>query len=112
MFLVDIANPWATLIALFVTVCLIYIGKEGKNAKVPLMPLIVFLILLVMHAMQFLTLPFGNEEMASILGRCLAVDFVMILLSYISYLWIDEIEAKAKNKKSIDNSLKWFWKNV
>lgn len=112
MFLVDIANPWATLIALFVTVCFIYIGKEGKNAKVPLMPLIVFLILLVMHGIQFLTLPFGYEEMAQSLGKCLAVDFVMILLSYISYLWVDEIEAKAKKKKSIDNSLKWFWKNV
>ncbi len=34
MFLVNIANPWALLIALFVTVCFIYIGKEGKNAKV------------------------------------------------------------------------------
>ncbi len=96
MFLVNIANPWALLIALFVTVCFIYIGKEGKNAKVPLMPLIVFLILLVMHGMQLLTLPFGYEEMAQTLGKCLASDFAMILLSYLSYLWIDEIEAKAK----------------
>ena len=112
MFLVNIANPWVLLIALFVTLCFMYIGKEGKNAKVPLMPLIVFIILLVMHGIQFLTLPVGYDEMAAALGKCLAVDFVMILLSYISYLWVDEIEAKAKNKKSIDNSLKWFWKNV
>ena len=39
-------------------------------------------------------------------------DFSFILLSYISYLWVDEVEAKYKNKKSIDNSLSWFWNKV
>lgn len=112
MFLVDVANPWVLLISLFITVCFIYIGKEAKNAKIPLMPLIVFVILLIMHVMQLLTLPIGYEDMAQALGKCLAVDFIMILMSYIAYLWIDDIEAKAKKKKSIDNSLTWFWKNV
>ena len=39
-------------------------------------------------------------------------DFVFIFLSFISYLWIDEIQAKVENIKSIDNSLDWFWKRV
>ena len=36
----------------------------------------------------------------------------MIFISYASYLWVDDVETKAKKKKSIDNSLEWFWKNV
>ena len=36
-------------------------------------------------------------------------DLVFIFLSFISYLWIDDVEAKVKKKKVIDNSLDWFW---
>ena len=42
----------------------------------------------------------------------MSIEAIMILLSYISYLWVDDIEAKEKNKKSIDNSLDWFWKKI
>lgn len=112
MFLINVANPWVVLVSVFIIICLIYIGKEAKNAYVPLMGLIVFLILLIMHGIQFLILPMQYQEMAGPLGKCLLVDFVMIFLTYISYLWIDDIETKAKNKKSISNSLDWFWKNV
>ena len=37
---------------------------------------------------------------------------LVILLSFVSYLWIDDIEAKEKKKKSIDDSLSWFWTKV
>ena len=40
------------------------------------------------------------------------VDFVFILITFFSYLWVDDIEAKVKGTKSIDNSLDWFWKKV
>lgn len=112
MFLINISDPWILLLSIFITVCLIYIGKEAKNAYVPLVGLIVFLILLVMHGLQFMSLSMEYETMMPILSRCLLVDFLMIFVSYISYLWIDDIETKAKKKKSIDNSLEWFWKNV
>lgn len=112
MFLINISDPWILLLSIFITVCLIYIGKEAKNAYVPLVGLIVFLILLVMHGLQFMSLSMEYEMLMPILSRCLLVDFLMIFVSYISYLWIDDIETKAKKKKSIDNSLEWFWKNV
>ena len=38
--------------------------------------------------------------------------FIFVFLSFISYLWIDDIEAKERKVKSIDNSLEWFWKKV
>ena len=112
MFLINVADPWILLLSLFITMCLVYIGKEAKNAYVPLMSLIVFLILLVMHGIQLLILPVQYENMVPALSKCLLVDFVMIFIAYASYLWVDDVETKAKKKKSIDNSLEWFWKKV
>lgn len=110
--LINIANPLTLLLAVIVTVGFIYIGKEAKNSLVPLVPLVAFLVLLVMHVLQLALVPLQSRELVPIFGRCLAVDFVMILVSYIAYLWVDDIEAKIKRKKSIDNSLEWFWRNV
>ena len=53
-----------------------------------------------------------NKEIINTLYRCIAIDFVFTLVSFISYLWVDDIESKAIGKKSVDNSLDWFWKNV
>ena len=39
-------------------------------------------------------------------------DFVFVLITFFSYLWVDDIEARAIGKRSIDNSLDWFWKKV
>lgn len=112
MFFINVANPWVVLLLVFLVMCVLYIGKQAKNAYVPLMALIIFAILLVMHTMQYLSLPVQYETMAPQLGWCMAIDFIFVFLTYISYLWIDDIETKAKKKKSIDNSLEWFWKNV
>lgn len=112
MFLINVANPWILLISVLLIMCFLYIGKEAKNAKVALLPLIVFSVLILMHGAQFLMLPSEQQELIPTLGKCLAVDFVMILLTYICYLWTDDIEAKAKKKKSVSSSLECFWKNV
>ena len=53
-----------------------------------------------------------DEALKSILTKSITFDAIMIFLSYVAYLWVDDIEAKEKNKKSIDNSLEWFWKKV
>ena len=42
----------------------------------------------------------------------LAIDFTFLLVTFLAYLWADEVEAKAFNKKSIDDGLKWLWKKV
>ena len=52
------------------------------------------------------------RDMLPVLGRCVAIDFVFIFISFFAYLWVDDIEAKKMEKKSIDNSLDWLWKNV
>ena len=53
-----------------------------------------------------------SEETYHALTVSLVVDFVFIFLSFISYLWVDDIQTKVEKKKSIDDSLNWFWAKV
>ncbi|MCI9016940.1 MAG: hypothetical protein HFJ53_07250 [Clostridia bacterium] len=112
MYFINVTQPWSLLISLCGILGLLYLGKVCKNSKLNLIPLAAYLIILVTHAIQFLTLSVQDAEIAILLGRCLLVDFIMILLTYIIYLWVDDIETKAKNKKSINNCIEWFWKKV
>ena len=88
------------------------ITGDTDNFEIPAIMLFVFLIILVCHAIEFAVIPNITEEMQYNLSRSILVDFIFIFLSFISYLWIDDIQAKLENKKSIDNSLDWFWKRV
>lgn len=74
--------------------------------------LFVYLIILIVHVAQIATLSEEFRYMITTLSRCIAIDFVFILITFFSYLWVDDIEAKVSGKKSIDNSLDWFWKKV
>ena len=54
----------------------------------------------------------GNEAILSTAATCIAIDLVFVFISFISYLWMDDIEAKERKQKVIDSSLDWFWKKV
>lgn len=111
MYILNITHP---LMAVFVTMfmaLLIIIGKEFKRSLFPAISLGAFIILLVVYAVQVILLARNNQTSDVIYG-CITLDFVLIFVSYFAYLWIDDIEAKVKNKKSIDNSLDWFWSKV
>ena len=112
MFIINIANPFYALVFLIITVLVIILGKEVKKSIIPAILLMAYLALLIMHMAQYLTLQDEYMYLSTVLGKCLTFDFLFILLTFVSYLWIDGIEAKFKNKKSIDNSLDWFWKKV
>ena len=112
MFIFDISNILNLILMLIATVLLIFLAQELKKSYIAGIVLFAYLILLVVHAGQMITLPEEYSEMLPILGRCVAIDFVFIFISFFSYLWVDDIEAKKMQKKSLDNSLDWFWKNV
>lgn len=112
MFIFDISNILNLILMLIATVLLIFLAQELKKSYIAGIVLFAYLILLVVHAGQMITLPEEYREMMPILGRCVAIDFVFIFISFFSYLWVDDIEAKKMQKKSIDNSLDWLWKNV
>ena len=109
MLIINLSEPSSVLIALLFTVICIILGKEFKKSFIPAICLGVFLVLILIHTFQSLVV---TEAYKAIVTRSIGVEAIMIFLSYISYLWVDDIETKEKHKKSIDNSLEWFWKKV
>ena len=112
MFILNITSPFTLILLLFLIVLLIFLGRELKKSYILAIPLFAFLALLIMHVAQLMTLPIEYNSYSFTLSWCVVLDFAFIFISFISYLWIDDIESKADNKKSLDNSLDWFWKEV
>lgn len=112
MFVFNITNPLTLVLLLVATILLVFLGQEIKKSYVTLVPLISFLLLLVWHVAQMITVSEEYRYLVTTISRCVAIDFVFVLITFFSYLWVDDIEARATNKRSIDNSLDWFWKKV
>lgn len=110
MYIVDLSTGTGVIIALMMTLLFIILGKEFKKSALPATCLGIFLVLILIHTCQSFMLK--DAIYKTIVTKSLGVDAIMVFLSYISYLWVDDIETKEKNKKSIDNSLDWFWKKV
>ena len=110
IFTINIANPVNLLLFLFATVLLIFLGQELKKSLIPQIILIVYVIMLVLHMLQISSLnPATDAEVITTLYKCITYDLLFVLVTFLSYLWVDDMEAKLKNKKSLDNSLDWFW---
>ncbi len=112
LYILDFSDPLIVLMGLLIVALFIILGKEFKKSILPAIPLFLFLILLVIHTVQLLVLPNASDEAKLILTSGIIYDCIYVFLSYFAYLWVDDIETKTKNKKSIDNSLDWFWKEV
>ena len=112
MFIFDISNPLTLILMLAATVLLIFLAQEVKKSYVAAIMLFAYLIILIVHVVQIATLSEEFRYMITTLSRCIAIDFVFVLITFFSYLWVDDIEAKVSGKKSIDSSLDWFWKKV
>lgn len=110
MLLLNTIQPLTALLLLAATVLLIFLGKEIKKPAIPAIALIAFLILLVIHSVQLL-LP-SYEEFYVTIRYCIAFELCMVFVTFFSYLWVDDIASKFYKKKSLDNSLDWFWKQI
>ena len=110
--IINFTNPITILLGLVLFVLVLILGKETHKSVIPAILLFSFLGILVGHAIRLFTFDSINEEIYRTITTSLVVDFVFIFLSFISYLWIDDIQAKIEKKKSIDNSLDWFWAKV
>ncbi len=94
------------------TVLLIFLAQEIKKSYIGAIVLFAYLIILIIHVAQMATLSEEFRYLLTTLSRCIVIDFVFVLITFFAYLWVDDIEAKAEGKKSIDNSLDWFWRKV
>ena len=112
MFIFDISNPLTLILMLAATVLLIFLAQEVKKSYIAAVMLFAYLIILIVHVAQIATLPEEFRYMVTTISRCIAIDFVFVLITFFSYLWTDDIETKVKGKKSIDDSLNWFWKKI
>ncbi len=112
MIIFDISNILNLVLMLAATILLIFLAQELKKSFISAIVLFVYLVLLIVHVAQIATISEEYRYMISTITRCLAIDFVFILISFFAYLWVDDVEAKIKGKKSYNNSLDWFWKKV
>ena len=112
MIILDISNPLTLLLLVSASALLIFLSQEIKRSTINAVTLFVFLVLLVVHVTQVATLPEEFRYQLPVLSRCIVIDFGFILVNFFAYLWVDDIEARANGKKSIDNSLDWFWKKI
>ena len=112
MFIFNLTNPLTLLLVTLATALLIFLGQEIKRSSVAIIPLIAFLVSLIIHVVQVSTLTEKFADLSGTLYKCIALDFLFILVTFFAYLWVDDLEAKKNNIKSIDNSLDWFWKEI
>jgi len=110
---INLTNPMTVVLLVIATALMIFLGREVKKPYVAAMPLVFFLALVLMHSIQLASIPEVNYELQrSMLLGSIAVDLIMVFVTFFGYLWIDDIACKFYKKKSIDNSLDWFWKQV
>ncbi len=110
--IVDLSNPLNILIAVILYVLVLFLSKEIKRSNIMCIMLLAFLTLIAGHCIEYVMSNDPTGQVTRTLANCIAVDFVFTFISFIGYLWMDDVEAKDKKIKSIDNSLDWFWKKV
>ncbi len=110
MYILDLTNPLVLFAAILIYAVLMILGKEFKKSILPAISLGIFVITIAIYGVQISLAE--TAETTRLIVSCMAYNAVLVLLSYLSYLWVDDIEAKANNKKSIDNSLDWFWEKI
>ena len=110
--MINFTNPIILLVGALIYVLVLILSKETKKSVIMAIMLFVFTGLLVAHTVLLTTGIYFTEEVKGNFIYTMVFDLVFVLISFIGYLWIDDIEAKQKKKRSIDNSLDWFWQKV
>lgn len=110
--IINLSEPFNILIAVILFILVLFLAKEIKRSNVTCILLLAFLTIIVGHCIEYVIIQDVTGQITSTLAKCIAVDFVFIFLSFVAYLWMDDVETKEKKLKSIDNSLEWFWKKV
>lgn len=106
--MINFTEPLALFIALLAFVLVLWFSYKSKKSVITGIMLFIFIAILVLHALEF-SMGTLTQEGMQVAIQSIIFDLVFIFLSFISYLWIDDVEAKVKKKKVIDNSLDWFW---
>ena len=109
--MINFTNPLTLLLATLIFVLMLILAKETKKSVITAIMLFVFVGILVTHVILYTTGAIEQELVSDIIFT-MVFDLIFVLISFIAYLWIDDVEAKVKKKKTIDNSLDWFWSKI
>lgn len=110
--MINFSEPIHLIIGLIVFLLVLWLAKQSKRSIIVGLMLFIFLTILGGHAFEFASGMELTPQEVSAVTRSIIFDLVFIFLAFISYLWIDDVEAKFRKKKSVDNSLDWFWGKV
>lgn len=110
--IINFTNPVAIILGVIIFLLVLYLARETKKSWIIGIMLFAFLLILVGHTIEFATIAQNDDIAHSAIVTSIVLDLLFIFISFISYLWIDDIETKLGKKKSIDNSLDWFWNKV
>ena len=110
--MINFTNPLTLLIVSLLFVLVVVLAKETKKSAITAIMLFIFAGSLITHAIMFTTNTNLPRDVASDLIFTMVFDLIFVLVSFVAYLWVDDIEAKIKKKRSIDNSLDWFWGKI
>ena len=91
---------------------MIILGRKLELSFLPGISTIGNLVFLVYHSVKLDGITSEEAIYTNIEYNYLLVGFALLLISFIAFLWVDDIVAKKKNKKSYDDSLSWFWDKI
>ena len=110
--LLNTSNPLAIVILTLLVALIIFLARKSEKEVILIVEMVCVILLLVYHSVYLDSLVSTQEELISQTYHCLAVDLILLLISFISFLWVDDIVAKKKKLKSYDDSLSWFWNKL
>ena len=93
---INFSNPFSIFVGVVLFVLVLYLAKENKKAWITGTMLFTFIGLLVFHTIEFALLGSNSQEAYKAITISAGVDLLFIFLSFISYLWVDDIESKSK----------------
>lgn len=106
------SSPIIIIILTLLVALIILLSRKSENGVFLILSMAVIIGLLIYHSVYLDGLASDQDTLISQTYHCLAVDLVLLLILFISFLWIDDIVAKDKKLKSYDDSLSWFWDKI
>ena len=109
--IINFTNPFSALVALILFLLVLFLCRETKRKWPMMLVLFSFLLIACGNTVEYFMAQ-GNAEYLTVIATCIGIDLVYVFISFIAYLWVDDVEAKERKIKSVNNSLDWFWKKV
>lgn len=94
------------------TILVIAFARKIENTVLPGALIGINLFLLIYHSFVLNSINSAFIEVYSKVYLYLAMDFLWLLISFLGYLWLDDINAIKFNRKSYDDSFSWLWKKL